>query len=68
VSVRIAEKVATGISSQEAMLEIAGDNPMRRMGDARELAELVLFLVGSRARFLTSSHIPVDGGANGFSL
>ena len=68
VRARIAENVRTGTSPEEARRTIAGDQPMGRLGNADELAELVLFLVGNRAPFLTGSHIPIDGGVNGYPL
>lgn len=36
--------------------------PARRLGDPREMADLVCFLASDRAGFLTGLSIPVDGG------
>lgn len=37
--------------------------PLRRLGDAHELADVVTFLVSARASFVTGSIVRVDGGA-----
>jgi 3alpha(or 20beta)-hydroxysteroid dehydrogenase len=37
--------------------------PMRRMGTAEEVADLVLFLVSDESRYLTGSEVAIDGGA-----
>jgi NAD(P)-dependent dehydrogenase (short-subunit alcohol dehydrogenase family) len=37
-------------------------HPIGRLGEAREVAELVLWLCSERASFCTGSYIPVDGG------
>ncbi len=36
--------------------------PVRRLGEPREMADLVCFLASERASFLTGLSIPVDGG------
>jgi 3-oxoacyl-[acyl-carrier protein] reductase len=36
--------------------------PARRLGDPRELGDLVAFLCSSRASYVSGTHIPVDGG------
>ncbi len=36
--------------------------PMKRLGEPREMADLVAFLASERAGFLTGLSIPVDGG------
>ena len=36
--------------------------PVGRMGSAREVAQLALFLASDRSSFLTGAVIPVDGG------
>lgn len=41
---------------------IAALEPVGRMGQAREVAQLALFLASDRASFITGAAIPVDGG------
>jgi NAD(P)-dependent dehydrogenase (short-subunit alcohol dehydrogenase family) len=36
--------------------------PMARVGQPREVGELVVFLLSSAASYITGAHIPVDGG------
>lgn len=37
--------------------------PMRRMGTAEEVADLVLFLVSDESRYITGAEVAIDGGA-----
>jgi 3-oxoacyl-[acyl-carrier protein] reductase len=39
-----------------------GDIPLRRWGEPRELGDVVCFLAGDRARYVTGQTIAVDGG------
>lgn len=41
---------------------LAAMHPMNRLGEANEVAELVLFLASERASFITGSYYNVDGG------
>jgi 3-oxoacyl-[acyl-carrier protein] reductase len=36
--------------------------PARRLGEPRELGDLVAFLCSKRASYVSGTHIPVDGG------
>jgi 3-oxoacyl-[acyl-carrier protein] reductase len=36
--------------------------PIRRLGEPRELGDLVAFLCSSRGSYISGAHIPVDGG------
>jgi len=40
----------------------AADIPMDRIGDPRELGDVVAFLCSPRASFVTGADIPIDGG------
>jgi 3alpha(or 20beta)-hydroxysteroid dehydrogenase len=37
--------------------------PMKRMGTAEEIADLVLFLVSDESRYITGAEVAIDGGA-----
>lgn len=51
-----------GLSEEEAFRTWAGEIPMGRIGEPRELAALVAFLCSERASYVTGASIPVDGG------
>jgi NAD(P)-dependent dehydrogenase (short-subunit alcohol dehydrogenase family) len=58
---RMADKYAGGdlagfIAKRDAMV------PMRRMGDAHDVANAVLFLAADESRYITATEIVVDGG------
>jgi len=50
------------ISVQEAEKEITDQIPLSRMGEPKELADVVTFLVSERASYVTGTIIQVDGG------
>jgi NAD(P)-dependent dehydrogenase (short-subunit alcohol dehydrogenase family) len=41
---------------------IKAAHPMGRLGEPREVAEAILFLVSDQASFITGAILPVDGG------
>ena len=47
---------------QEAQEQMRAMEPVGRLGTAREVAELALFLASDRSTFITGAVIPVDGG------
>jgi NAD(P)-dependent dehydrogenase (short-subunit alcohol dehydrogenase family) len=47
----------------EARANNVARHPLGRLGNAEEVAELVLFLVSDRAQWITGSIYPIDGGA-----
>jgi len=52
-----------GVSVDEILAEKAAAIPMKRMGEAKELAALVTFLSSDRASFITGTSTVVDGGS-----
>jgi 3-oxoacyl-[acyl-carrier protein] reductase len=64
IRARLDELRATyGLGPEEALRRVAGEIPQGRLGDSRELAELVTFLASRQTAFLTGATIVVDGGA-----
>ncbi len=47
---------------QERRQSIVALHPIGRLGEAEEVAELVLWLLSARASFVTGAYYPVDGG------
>ncbi|WP_363801705.1 SDR family oxidoreductase [Mesorhizobium sp.] len=56
--------VDEGLDRDAAIERIANANPLGRIGTADELAELVAFVVGNRARYLNGTTIMIDGGSS----
>ena len=42
--------------------QLVAMHPIGRLGEASEVAELVLWLASSRASFVTGAYYPIDGG------
>jgi 3-oxoacyl-[acyl-carrier protein] reductase len=61
---RIKHTLPPGQDPDEAMKQRAANIPLRRIGDPKELAALVAFLVSEQASYITGTTIPVDGGAS----
>ncbi|MCU4926427.1 SDR family oxidoreductase [Halobacteria archaeon AArc-dxtr1] len=65
---RIEELVESGVDRGEyadyeaGLADLAGDIPMGRLGEPRELGDVVAFLASPQASFVTGAEIPVDGG------
>ena len=49
-------------SYDEGLADWADDIPLDRIGDPRELGDVVAFLASDRASFVTGAALPVDGG------
>jgi 3-oxoacyl-[acyl-carrier protein] reductase len=53
---------ASGKSEQELCDAWAGDAPLKRLGDPREVAETIVWLASERASYVTGQTVLVDGG------
>jgi len=56
---------AHGVTREEWEERLVSEIPARRFGDPAELADLVAFLLGARAAYVTGSSIQIDGGLVG---
>jgi NAD(P)-dependent dehydrogenase (short-subunit alcohol dehydrogenase family) len=54
-----------GISAEQYYATAAKDIPMRRVGEAEEVANVITFLVSDAASYVTGSSINLDGGISG---
>jgi NAD(P)-dependent dehydrogenase (short-subunit alcohol dehydrogenase family) len=54
-----------GISAEEYYANAAKDIPMKRVGEADEVANVITFLVSDAASYVTGSSINLDGGISG---
>ena len=54
-------------ANPEAMKTVLSRTPLQRIGKAREIADVVAFLAGSKASYVTGETIYVDGGRLGMN-
>lgn len=54
--------IAHRVKDEQARRELVSRHPIGRLGQAEEVAELVLWLSSSKSSFVTGSYYPVDGG------
>ncbi len=57
--VRVKER---GVSYEQYFEQLAAEIPLRRLGEPREVGEVVAFLASERASYLTGVSLQVDGG------
>ena len=54
-----------GISAEQYYSNVSKDIPMKRVGEAEEVANVITFLVSDAASYVTGSSINLDGGISG---
>lgn len=54
--------IDTPLIPEEAKVAYANLHPMRRLGQADEVAKLIAFLASDDAQFISGAAIPIDGG------
>ena len=54
-----------GISADQYYATVAKDIPMKRVGEAEEVANVITFLVSDAASYVTGSGLNLDGGMSG---
>jgi 3-oxoacyl-[acyl-carrier protein] reductase len=58
----IATKFHDDFTKPEVRTAVAGSTPLRREGQAKEVAELVAYLAGEGASFVTGANVDINGG------
>ncbi len=51
-----------GMTAEEVEAGVLKNIPMGRLGEPKEMGELVAFLASERASYITGTHIQIDGG------
>ena len=54
-----------GISAEEYYAKMARDIPMKRVGEAAEAANAIVFFASDAASYITGSSLNLDGGISG---
>jgi NAD(P)-dependent dehydrogenase (short-subunit alcohol dehydrogenase family) len=54
-----------GISAEQYYSDTAKDIPMKRVGEAEEVANVITFLASDAASYVTGSSLNLDGGISG---
>ena len=50
------------LTSEDAKQRVLGRTPMKRLGEPREIADVVAFLLSDAASYMTGEIVTVDGG------
>ncbi|MCF8715576.1 glucose 1-dehydrogenase [Joostella atrarenae] len=58
----IATKFHDDFTKDEVRTKVAGGTPLRREGEAKEVADLVAYLASDESSFLTGNNIDINGG------
>ncbi len=62
INAGLGQQVIDNELTPEMVQKIVKAIPLRTMGEARDIADATLFLLSSRARFITAQSLAVDGG------
>ena len=54
--------IKSAADAEQAMRSVVDRYPLKRLGEADEIARAILFLASSEARYITGTALPVDGG------
>jgi 3-oxoacyl-[acyl-carrier protein] reductase len=58
----IATKFHDDFTKDEVREKVAGSTPLRREGEAEEVADLVVYLASEQSSFITGNNIDINGG------
>jgi len=58
----IATTFHDNFTKPEIRTAVAGATPLRRQGEAKEVADLVVYLAGVQSSFITGANIDINGG------
>ena len=58
----IATKFHDDFTKDEVRAKVAGSTPLKREGNASEVADLVAYLASSEASFITGDNVDINGG------
>ena len=58
----IGTKFHDDFTTDEIRTKVAGGTPLRREGQAKEVADLVAYLAGDEASFITGNNVDINGG------
>lgn len=56
------EWIRMGLTKEQWIAEMAPQHMLNRVGEAREIANAILFFASDEASFITGAHLMVDGG------
>lgn len=62
ITAGLGQRLLDNVVSDTEKAAIVRNTALRRIGDARELADTVVFLASRRASFVTGQTLAVDGG------
>ena len=58
----IATKFHDDFTKDQVRAHVANSTPLRREGSAQEVADLVVYLAGDEASFITGNNVDINGG------